>query len=153
MFTEYATTTHSQEKLMAKYDEQGYRKVVATSLPREEQARLRSLLRQELTEALVKTIRAEPPEVDLSQVELVLRPGQEVADWDVVAECSTCSTCGTCGTCSTCGTAALPNELPIGIARELGLAVSKPQIDARNLQRSLEQLNNRLGTIIRDDAG
>lgn len=138
---------------MAKYDEQGYRKVVATSLPREEQARLRSLLRQELTEALVKTIRAEPPEVDLSQVELVLRPGQEVADWDVVAECSTCSTCGTCGTCSTCGTAALPNELPIGIARELGLAVSKPQIDARNLQRSLEQLNNRLGTIIRDDAG
>lgn len=133
--------------------EQGYRKLAATELPREEQARLRNLLRQELTEALVKTIRAEPPDVDLAQVELVLRPGQELAGWDVVANCGTCSTCSTCGTCGTCSTAALPNELPIGIARDLGLAVSKPQIDARNLQRSLERVNQRLASIIHDDAG
>jgi hypothetical protein len=134
---------------MSDKSEQGYMRVRATELPESEQARLRNVLRQELAEALVKAVRAEPPEVDLAQVDLVLRPGQALSEWDVVANCGTCSTCGTCGTCSTCGTAALASDLPIGVIRDLGMAVTRPQIDARNLQRNLDRINEQLSSITR----
>ena len=82
----------------------GYRKISALELPPEKQAQLRNILRHELTEALLQSIRENPPNIDLAEVQLVLRPEQQFADWSVVADCGTCGTCSTCGTCGTCGT-------------------------------------------------
>jgi hypothetical protein len=104
---------------------EGYRKVKASELPAAEQERLRAVLRQELTEALIRAVRAEPADVDLAQVEVMLRPGQGLAQWNAVADCNTCSTCGTCATCSTCATAAAPADLPVTVARELGVVVGR----------------------------
>ena len=84
---------------------EGYRKIRASELPRVEQERLRRLLRLELAEAMIKSLQADPPHIDLTEVEVVLRPEQEVAGWNVMADCGTCVTCVTCGTCGTCGTA------------------------------------------------
>ena len=84
---------------------EGYQKILASELPRETQGKLRQTLRQELTEAMVESILKVPPTVDLSQVELVLRPGQQIEEWDAVKDCATCGTCGTSdGGCGTCGT-------------------------------------------------
>jgi hypothetical protein len=130
-------------------EREGFRKARASELPASEQERLRNVLRQELAESMVRAVRADPPEIDLTQIDIVLRPGQEVGDWDAVAECSTCSTCGTCSTCSTCGTASAAVDIPLGVARELGLDVSQPQVDVRNLQRGLDQLNQQLSSISR----
>jgi hypothetical protein len=126
-----------------------FKKVRATELPKREQERLRNVLREELTEALIKTLRSEPPEVDLGQIDVVLRPGQQLGDWDVVADCSTCSTCSTCGTCGTCQTAALPPDLPMGIARDLGLEVPRVQVDVKGLRADLERINTQLAAIER----
>jgi hypothetical protein len=132
-----------------KGDEGGYRKARASELPAAEQERLRNVLRQELAEQMVRAVRADPPEVDLSQIDIVLRPGQEVGDWDAVAECSTCSTCGTCSTCSTCGTASAAVDIPLGVARDLGLEASQPQVDVRNLQQGLERVTQQLSSVSR----
>jgi 5'-deoxynucleotidase YfbR-like HD superfamily hydrolase len=80
---------------------EGYRKIQASELPRQEQERLRRALQHDLAEALIKEIKTVPPEIDLSEVELVLKPEQDIADWDAVADCITCLTCVTCGTCGT----------------------------------------------------
>jgi hypothetical protein len=83
---------------------EGYRKIRATDLPLETQTRLRNLLRHELTVAMMRSVMDRPPELDLAEIEMVLRPGQLLRDFDVAAECSTCGTCGTCVTCVTCVT-------------------------------------------------
>jgi len=82
----------------------GYTKFRASALPAEQQERLRKVLKHELVSAMIQAVRANPPEVDLAGVELVLRPGQTVGDWSPVADCGTCGTCGTSGGCGTCGT-------------------------------------------------
>jgi hypothetical protein len=103
----------------------GYRKIRASELPAAEQDRLRKALRQELTDALIKAIRSEPADVDLTKIEVMLRPGQGVGHWHAVADCSTCSTCGTCATCSTCSTVAAPADVPVTVARDLGVALGR----------------------------
>ena len=82
----------------------GYRDFVASDLPKKEQERLRLALQRDLMEAMVRAVREKPPEVDLSQIELVLRPGENLASFNVAADCGTCGTCGTGGGCGTCGT-------------------------------------------------
>ena len=86
---------------MTKDETEGYRKVLASELSRSEQERLRAALREELAEALITSIKADPPDVNLAEIELVLRPGREIDDWNVAADCGTCGTCGTCVTCIT----------------------------------------------------
>jgi hypothetical protein len=83
---------------------ESYRKIQATALPRAEQERLRRALRHDLTEMLIKSVRDNPPDIDLADIELVLRPGQQIDDWNVVADCGTSGICLTCITCGTCGT-------------------------------------------------
>ena len=83
---------------------EGYRKIRASALPPEQQASLRRLLRHELAELLVRAVHEQPPAIDLDEIEMVLRPEQRVADFDVAADCGTCGTCGTCVTCVTCVT-------------------------------------------------
>src|SRR4051812_39427185 len=102
-----------------------YRKVKASELPAAEQDRLRNVLRKELTDALIKAVRAEPADVDLAKIEVMLRPGQGVAQWHAAADCNTCSTCGTCATCSTCATAAAPADVPVTVARDLGVVLGR----------------------------
>jgi len=80
---------------------EGYRVFKANELPQSEQKRLRQTLRHELTEFLVRAIKSSPPEIDLAEIELILRPGQEISDWNEAADCITCITCITCDTCST----------------------------------------------------
>ncbi len=77
---------------------EGYRKIRAVDLTRPQQERLRRVLQRELTEALIRSIRASPPEIDIAEVQLVLRPGQGVGDGGTVADCVTCITCVTCVT-------------------------------------------------------
>jgi len=83
---------------------EGFRDFKASELPRTEQARLRRELQHDLVEAMVRTIKRNPPQVDLSEIELVLRPGVSLESFDVAADCGTCGTCGTGGGCGTCGT-------------------------------------------------
>lgn len=86
---------------MAKEEIQGYKKFRATELPWEEQEQMRKAFQHDLTNELIRFIKANPPDVDLAEIELVLRPGQEIDDWHDVADCITCLTCVTCGTCGT----------------------------------------------------
>jgi hypothetical protein len=73
-------------------------KISAEKLPSKQKEELKRLLQFELTAALIASIKANPPEVDLAKVEVVMPAG---AEFDV-ARLS--GDCGTCGTCSTCGT-------------------------------------------------
>ena len=83
----------------------GYKILKANSLPDKQQKRLRNVLREELTEAMIAAVVDNPPEIDLSSVELVLRPNQELSNWSVAEDCGTCGTCATSGGgCGTCGT-------------------------------------------------
>jgi hypothetical protein len=82
----------------------GFRDFTASDLPQTEQQRLRLALQSDLVDALVRAVKEKPPEVDLSQIELVLRPGETPASFSVAADCGTCGTCGTGGGCGTCGT-------------------------------------------------
>jgi hypothetical protein len=83
---------------------EGFTDFRASELPKTEQDRLRKVLQHDLVEAMVRAIKQNPPQVDLSQIELVLRPGVSADNFDVAADCGTCGTCGTGGGCGTCGT-------------------------------------------------
>jgi len=83
---------------------EGYRDFAATALPQREQEKLRAALQRDLLAAMVQAVRKNPPQVDLSNIELVLRPGTTAANFNVAADCGTCGTCGTSGGCGTCGT-------------------------------------------------
>jgi hypothetical protein len=100
---------------------EGYRKVRASQLPPAEQERLREVLRKQVTDALITAIRAEPADIDVTKIDVVLEPGQHPEQWRVVGDCSTCSTCQTCATCTTCVTAALAADIPVRVTRELGM--------------------------------
>jgi len=80
--------------------------VRASSLPEAKQEEIRNAYRHEMTEALVKYVRAHPPDVDIDDVRIVMKPNQALEDWDI-AQCSTCGTCNTCDTCGTCATSFL----------------------------------------------
>jgi hypothetical protein len=82
----------------------GYRDFAASQLPRKEQEKLRLALQHDLVDAMVRAVQKNPPEVDLSKIDLVLRPGVSAADLSVAGDCGTCGTCGTGGGCGTCGT-------------------------------------------------
>jgi hypothetical protein len=82
----------------------GYSDFAASDLPKTEQDRLRLALQRDLVEAMVRAVKEKPPDVDLSQIELILRPGEDLASFNVAADCGTCGTCGTGGGCGTCGT-------------------------------------------------
>ncbi len=86
---------------MPKDEVQGYKKIEASQLPEKKKEELRLLLQHDLTEALIKAIKSNPPDVDLAKIELVLRPGQAISDINVAASCGTCGTCVTCVTCIT----------------------------------------------------
>jgi len=83
---------------------EGFTDFRASKLPKSEQDRLRKVLQHDLVEAMVRAIKQDPPQVDLSQIELVLSPGVNAENFDVAADCGTCGTCGTGGGCGTCGT-------------------------------------------------
>jgi hypothetical protein len=83
---------------------EGFTDFKASKLPKAEQGRLRRALQHDLVEAMVRAIQQNPPDVDLSDIELVLRPGVNLENFDVAADCGTCGTCGTGGGCGTCGT-------------------------------------------------
>ena len=83
---------------------EGYRQMKASEIPRGEQERLRKALQHDLTEALIKSIRANPPNIELAAIELVLRPGQSVTEWSASTDRASCVTCITCITCDTCVT-------------------------------------------------
>lgn len=83
---------------------EGFRTIKATELQDLQRERLRRTLQAELTEAMIKAVKENPPMIDLSEIDLILKPGQIIDDWDVTADCGTCGTCGTHGGCGTCGT-------------------------------------------------
>ena len=78
----------------------GYRKIRASTLTQIQQDSLRSALQHDLVEELIRAVRENPPEIDLSKVEVVLA-GQSVP---FGSESGNCGTCGTCVTCVTCVT-------------------------------------------------
>lgn len=83
---------------------EGARRLKATDLSAQKKAQLRASLQHDLTEAMIRAVKANPPEVDLSGVEIVLGAGKSLDDFDVVKDCNTCGTCQTCTTCETCAT-------------------------------------------------
>jgi hypothetical protein len=105
----------------------GYRKIKAEDLSVQKQRELREALQRDLTEALIQKIQANPPEIDLRSIKLVLKPDQKVSDWTVAADCGTCATCDTCATCSTCVTHALPRNLPPAVLQKLAVKEKVPQ--------------------------
>jgi hypothetical protein len=117
-----------------------YQKVQATNLSREQQEQLRNVLRHELTETLIRTIKANPPDVNLEDIEIVLRPGQHIDDWNVLQNCETCSTCGTGGGIAICATSSLPEDIPLGVAEELGMTKLPELLDFTNLKRIMSRL-------------
>lgn len=78
-----------------------YRKVRANQLPVKEQQRLKHLLQQELAEALVQSVRTNPPKIDLADLEVVLHQRDVRSEFGESASCLTCITCVTCDTCGT----------------------------------------------------
>jgi hypothetical protein len=109
-------------------DVAGFRKVRAKELGSSKREELRKALQHDLTEALIRSIKTEPSELDLSSVTLILKPGQKIADWTVVADCGTCATCNTCATCRTCSTNALPKDVPPKVIKDLKIKSGKPQL-------------------------
>jgi hypothetical protein len=87
---------------MGKKDESQFKKFAAKELPPAEAEKLRNILRHDLTEAMIRSIKANPPEIDLSEVEVVLGPDKKLDEFDAVKDCLTCVTCVTCDTCATC---------------------------------------------------
>ena len=105
-------------------DVAGYKRFRASELRREEQERLNSVIQYDLVEALISQISTEPVDIDLAEIELVLRPGQDITDWTVEKDCGTCATCHTCATCGTgCPNnyKNRPDAIPLSVARQLGV--------------------------------
>jgi hypothetical protein len=50
---------------------------------------------------MMRQIRTNPPNVDLAQIDVILRPGETVDLFSAAADCGTCGTCVTCVTCVT----------------------------------------------------
>jgi len=82
----------------------GFEDFKASQLPKAKQEQLRKALQHDLVEAMVREIKRNPPQVDLSEIELIVPPGVTAESFDVAADCGTCGTCGTGGGCGTCGT-------------------------------------------------
>jgi hypothetical protein len=82
---------------------EGYRTFRASELPERERERLRQTLRHDLTAAMVRQVAEHPPDLVLSEIELVLRPAELISKFNAAAaeECVTCITCITCITCDT----------------------------------------------------
>jgi hypothetical protein len=102
-------------------DAAGFRKIKARDLSVQQQKELHDALQRELTEALIRKIQADPPDLDLTSIKLVLKPNQKISDWTVAADCGTCATCDTCSTCSTCVTHTLPADVPEAVIRQLNV--------------------------------
>ena len=100
-------------------DAAGFRKIKAQDLSPQKRQELHKALQRDLTEALIRKIQEDPPEIDLKSIKLVLKPNQKISDWTVAADCGTCATCNTCTTCSTCVTHTLPGDLPKAVIRKL----------------------------------
>lgn len=82
------------------------RLISAFDLPPAMRAKVKERLRFKVTEAIVQSIMANPPDVDLKKCTVVLRPSDSIDNFDVErvsvnvsAQCETC--CGVCETC--CG--------------------------------------------------
>jgi len=99
----------------------GFRKIRASDLSPSKQAELRKVLQRDLTAALIRAIKVDPPEFDMDSIRLILRPGQRVSTWNVVSDCGTCTTCNTCNTCSTCSTQAFLPDVPAPVLKKLGM--------------------------------
>jgi len=99
----------------------GFHKIRAQDLSPSKQEELRKVLQRELMEALIRTIKVDPPVLDMDSIKLILKPGQRVSEWDVVSDCGTCATCNTCNTCSTCSTQAFRPDVPPRVLKKLGV--------------------------------
>lgn len=73
-------------------------RISATKLPSAQQQQLREMLQLDLTRALINWVKANPPEVDLTKVEVIVPAGKEMAQLEVASECGTCATCICCPT-------------------------------------------------------
>jgi hypothetical protein len=104
----------------------GFRKMRADELTPKKKDELRKSLQVDLTQALIRSIKSEPPELDLSTIKLILKPGQKIADWTVAADCGTCGTCKTCGTCRTGSANTSPRDLPSAVIKKLKLKANNP---------------------------
>jgi hypothetical protein len=105
----------------------GFRKINALELDAQRRQELHRALQLELTEALIRKIRENPPEIDLHSVRLVLKPNQKISNWTVASDCGTCATCNTCTTCATCVTHTLPQNLPKAAVKKLKVKQKVPQ--------------------------
>jgi len=105
----------------------GFRKIKAQELSAQKRQELQKALQHELTEALIRKIQSNPPEIDLGSVKLILKPKQKISDWTVAADCGTCATCNTCSTCNTCATSVASKDLPKSVLRTLGVKENVPQ--------------------------
>ncbi len=125
--------------------EVGFRKFTADQLPAEERERLRNVLQHDLTAALIQSIKANPPDVNLADIDLILRPNQEIADWSIAADCWTCLTCWTCWTSKGVET---PSDIPVDVLREINV---RPQVsvDVKDLKVNIERLSRNLRTLER----
>jgi hypothetical protein len=70
---------------------EAYQKILANQIAETKQRQLRAALRHDLTIALIDAVRRNPPRIDLSEIELVLKPGKTFGD--TTADCVTCVTC------------------------------------------------------------
>jgi hypothetical protein len=136
----------SRSKREGNMEDKGYKKVKASELTESDRRQLHDALRHDLTEQLISSIKANPPDVNLAQIDVVLRPGQELAGWSLVADCGTCSTCSTCSTCGTCGTSSAARDLPLAVVRELGLE-PRFQMDVAGLKERLDEISVRLAKL------
>jgi len=102
-----------------------YQKFTANKLPVAQQSQLRSALQEKLVDDLIKAIKDNPPEVHLEEIELVLRPGMQIAGWDTAADCGTCGTCATCATCATCVTSCGASDIPVSVINALKIQNSR----------------------------
>ena len=100
-------------------DVSGFHKIRAQDLSPSKQEELRKVLQRELTQALIRSIKIDPPDLDMDSIRLILKPGQEVSEWNVVSDCGTCATCNTCNTCSTCSTQAFLPDVPTRVLKRL----------------------------------
>jgi hypothetical protein len=71
----------------------GGHKVPATQLPDKQKEEIKKMLQFDLTAALIASIKANPPEVDLAHVEILMPAAGQTFDLSKLR-----GDCGTCGT-------------------------------------------------------
>jgi hypothetical protein len=82
----------------------GYRKIKASTLSKEQQKEIQKAMQGQVIEALIRSLRSSPPELDLEKTEVILQPGQDPKDFKIAANP------GICGHVSATGAIRFPDK-------------------------------------------